>query len=170
MDISKIYNSNVYLDGTNNLLGKASEITLPEIATVTEEHQALGMIGTLEFVMGLEKLEAKIKWNGFYPEHLDGANPFAARKLQVRSNVQTFGPGGLLVELPLVTFLTCTFKKISLGVLGPQAATEFEDDLACSYVKQVLAGEELLEIDIHQNIWRVRGKDVLETYRANIGA
>lgn len=170
MDISKIYNSNVYLDGTNKLLGKAGEFTLPDIAAVTEEHKALGMIGKLELVMGLEKLEAKVKWTGFYPEHLDGANPFAARKLQVRSNVQTFGPSGLLTELPLVTSLTATFKKIPLGVLGAGAGVELEDELSVSYIKQDLAGQELLEIDIHENIWRVRGKDILAAYRANIGA
>ncbi len=168
-DVSKIYNSNVYLDGTNNLLGRASEITLPEVAAVTEDHKALGMIGTVQLVMGLAVLTAKVKWNGFYPEHLQGADFFTRRKLQCRSNVQTFGAGGQASARPLVTSLTVNWTKVPLGVLGAQQSTEFEEELSCVYVKQVLGEEELLEIDILNNIWRVRGKDMLAEYRANLG-
>lgn len=169
MDISKIYNSNFYLDGTNNQVGRASEVTLPEVAGVTEEHKALGMIGAIEFVMGLAVMNVKIKWNGFYPEHLDGANFFAMRKLQARSNVQTFAAGGLVSSKPLVTSLTVGWKKIPLGVLGAQTSTEFEEELRCNYVKQELDGVELLEIDIVNAIYRVRGKDILADFRKNLG-
>lgn len=169
MDISKVYNANVYLDGTNSLLGKAKEHTLPEVVTVTEDQDALGMFGKLQLPTGIDVLTGKIKWGGFYPEVLDAANPYVARKIQTRGNVQTFGPGGLLTEEPLVATVNAAFKKLPLGVFGPKTSPELEVEYTCTYVRVELSGKELLEIDVHNHVWRVRGKDLLAAYRANLG-
>jgi P2 family phage contractile tail tube protein len=170
MDISKVYNANVYIDGTNNLLGRAGEVTLPDIAVATEEHMALGMIGKVLLPTGLEAMEAKIKWSGFYADQLKtGADPFTAHKLQLRANVQTFGAAGLTAEKPLVILMTCRWKKSPLGVFGAQKATEYEEELTVTYVKVTLDGEELVEIDVLENVWKVGGKDIVAAYRKNLG-
>ncbi len=44
IQINRITNANIYLDG-NNLLGRASEIKLPDISMIMQEHKALGMVG-----------------------------------------------------------------------------------------------------------------------------
>src|SRR5690349_20040934 len=115
MQISKITNANVYIDGSLNLLGKAKQVTLPEIVGTIETHKGLGMIGSIEYVTGIEALLTKISWHGFYPEQAVGANFLAAHKLQVRAPVQRFGPGGLEETVPLTVFLTASWKKIPLG-------------------------------------------------------
>lgn len=170
MNVSKVFNANVYIDGTNNLIGRAKEVTLPEVAAVTEEHKALGMVGTLELVTGLAVLLTKIKWAGWYADQLTlGANPFVSHKLQVRASVETYGAGGRMGEVPLVVLLTCSWKKTPLGTFASGAGQEPEDELSTTYVKVTLDGKELVEIDVHENVWRVNGVDVLETYRKNLG-
>ena len=170
MDISKLTNGNVYLDGTNSLLGKCSECTLPELVAVTEDHMALGMFGKLDTVTGLDKMTGKMKWNGYYPEAIGlGADPFASRKLQIRCSVETYNQGGLVAEKPLIVQVTCSFRGTPLGALVAQGNTEFEQNYTATYIRVELDGAELVEIDVHNNVWRVNGKDVRAQYRANLG-
>lgn len=170
MDITQILNANVYLDGTNSLLGRAGTITLPDIVTSVEAHRGLGMIGSVEFPTGLDAMVTKIKWAGFYPDVLkSSANPFKAHKLQVRASVQTFGAGGLAAEVPLVCLLTVNWKKVPLGAYSAGAKQENEDELSTSYIKLTVDGKDVVEIDVHQNVWKVDGEDVLADYAQNIG-
>jgi P2 family phage contractile tail tube protein len=169
MQINKVLNANVYLDGTNSQIGRASEITLPDVAAKIIEHTGLGMIGTLEIPTGLEKLELKIKWSGFYADLVKlKMNPFAAHKFQVRANVETYGPGGRVSETPLKVFLTASWKKAPMGGLKPMEASEQEDELSCTYMKVTLGTEDLVEIDVLQNVWKAGGVDVLANFRQNV--
>lgn len=171
MDISKIYNANVYIDGTNNLLGKAKEIEMPKVTSVFDEHTALGLIGKLMLPTGgIEELTAKIIWNGFYPDVIaKAANPFDARKLQVRASVDTHGINGRTTQEPLVTLLTARFKGADLGKFAQATNSEFENELTCSYVKTTLGSRVLLEVDVQSGIWIVDGKDLLQTWKKNLG-
>lgn len=169
MDIRKVFNCNIYLDGTNNLLGKAKEVVLPDVVALTEDHKGVGMIGTLELPTGLDKLMTKIKWAGFYPEMFAGADPFTSHKLQVRASLETFGAGGRTGQVPVIVLLTVTFKKTPLGTFTAGAGQEPEQELSTTYLKLTIDGKEKVEIDVHENVWRVDGKDVLETYRKNLG-
>lgn len=169
MQISKIYNANCYIDGTNSLLGRAAEITLPDIAAETDEHKALGMIGSISFPTGLAAMEAKVKWNGFYPEVLTlGANPFTAHKLQLRASVESYEAGGRVAEKPLIVLMTARFKKTPLGTFGAMTSVEFEQELYATYIKATLDGVELVEIDVMENVWRVGGVDILAAYKKNL--
>lgn len=47
IQINRITNANIYLDG-NNLLGRATEIKLPDVSLIMQEHKALGMVGKIE--------------------------------------------------------------------------------------------------------------------------
>ncbi len=170
MEIKQLLHANVYIDGTNSLVGRAGTITLPDIAVTSESHRGLGMIGPVEFPTGLDVMTTKVKWAGFYPDALAlGANPFKAHKLQVRANLQTFGPGGITAEEPVIVTLTCTWKKAPGQGLSPGAKNETEDELATTYIKVTVAGKDLVEIDIHNNVWKVDGKDVLAAYKKNLG-
>lgn len=169
-DIQKLRNVNVYLDGTNSLLGKAGQFTMPEVTAVTEDHVALGMFGKIQTPAGLDLLTGKVKWLGYYAEALGaGADPFTARKIQVKGSVEQYGPGGRSGEVPFVAQLTVQFTRTPLGDLVPQANTELEQDFSCSYVKVSIGGVEQLEIDVHNSVWRVQGVDLLAKFRANLG-
>jgi uncharacterized protein len=170
VDIKQVLNANVYIDGTNNLLGKAGTITLPDVKVLTESHRGLGMIGTIEYPTGLDVMTTKIKWSGFYPEALAlGGNPFDAHKLQVRASLETFGAGGRSGEVAVVCLLTCSWKTNPLGAFSAGAKQETEDELSTTYLKLTVDKKDILEIDVHNNLWKVNGVDVLANYKANLG-
>ncbi|EGR9321908.1 phage major tail tube protein, partial [Salmonella enterica] len=90
IQINRITNANIYLDG-NNLLGRASEIKLPDISMIMQEHKALGMVGKIELPAGFDKLEGEIKWNSFYHDVMrKTANPWQAVALQCRSSIDCY--------------------------------------------------------------------------------
>ena len=156
IEINRITNANIYLDGAN-LLGRAEEVKLPDVSMTMQEHKALGMVGKVELPAGFDKLEGEIKWNSFYRDAmLSAANPYKSLALQID-------------EVPLVTFLTIMFKKNPLGTFKQHENAEFSSSFTCTYIKQVMDGEELLELDYLANIFRVGGVDQLTDYRINIG-
>ena len=169
IQLNRVTNANIYVDG-NCLLGKAEEIKLPDITTVMSEHKALGMVGKIELPSGFEKMEGEIKWNSFYRDvWLKMNNPYSMVQLQVRSSVETYGAMGRMQQQPLVTFLSVMFKKNPMGTFKQNDNAEFSSSFACYYVKQQLAGEDMLELDVLANIYKVGGVDQLDIYRNNIG-
>ena len=171
IQVNKVTNANIYLDGDKSLIGRAAEVTLPDIEMAMNEHTGLGMVGSLELPQGLNALTMSVKWNGFYAEHLRaGANPFASHSMQVRASVETYGAAGRVEERPVVWLVTASWKKTGLGAPKPKEAMEFEDELAVSYIKTTFDGEDVMEIDVLQNIWNVNGEDILKTWRQNLGA
>lgn len=168
--VNMLSNANVYMDG-NSLLGRAAEVELPDVKYKTADFDALGMIGITELFAGLEKMEAKIKWTSFYTEVMrEAANPFKTVRLQVRSNLETFQGGGKVNEIPVVALITGTFKNLPGGSRKKGEPAQPETNFSVSYIKVTVDGDELYEIDVLQNIYKVDGKDLLETYRKNIGA
>lgn len=111
IQINRITNANIYLDG-NNLLGRASEIKLPDISMIMQEHKALGMVGKIELPAGFDKLEGEIKWNSFYHDVMrKTANPWQAVALQCRSSIDCYNSQGKADQLALVTHMTVMFKR-----------------------------------------------------------
>lgn len=169
IQINRVTNANVYIDGAS-MLGRAEEISLPTIKTMQSPHKALGMIGQMEFFSGLDKLEAKIKWNSFYPEFLKkAANPFKAVQLLVKSSMDIEDSTGRTDEQPITISLTGTFKEIPTGNFKQHDNVELESTLGITYIKMEINNEEILEIDVMANIYRVDGVDLMANYRANIG-
>lgn len=168
--INRLTNANIYMDG-NNLLGRAEEIQLPQIKHKMADHKALGMVGSAEFFAGIDKLECKIKWNSLYTEVLKkAANPFVAVQIQARASLETYNNMGKLAEVPAIAYLAGTFKEFPLGNLKPQENAEYETTMSVNYAKLVVGGEEIFEIDVLENIYKVDGVDVLTAYRNNTGA
>lgn len=169
IQINRITGANIYINGAS-LLGRAEEVKLPDVSAIVQEHKALGMVGKIELPSGFDKLEGEIKWNSFYPEVAPTlANPWGAVQLQCRSSVETYGAQGRTQQRALVTFLTVMFKKNPLGTFKQHDNAEFASAFTATYIKQVMDGQELLELDYLANIFRVGGVDMLEAYRAHIG-
>ncbi|EAM6405827.1 phage major tail tube protein [Salmonella enterica] len=164
-----ITNANIYLNG-KNFLGRAEEVKLPDIATVVQEHKALGKIGKVELPYGFDKMEGEIKWNGLYPEAAKlVANPFKVYQLQLRASVVRYAGSGRQDEVPLVVTLSVNFKKSPLGTFKQLEAPDLNSEYGCTYVKMMLDGEEIMELDVDNNIFRVDGQDMIADYNANIG-
>lgn len=170
ISVNNVVNAAIYLNG-RSFLGRAEEVKLPEITAKMKEHKALGMVGTFELPAGFDKMEGEIKWNSFYEDAMRvQGDIYTYHSIQCRSNVETYASSGRIQQVPLVTFLTVQFKGSPLGAYKQHEGVELTAKFACTYIKQVLAGKEKLELDVLANIYRVDGEDLLSNYRANIGS
>lgn len=167
--INKVTNANIYLNGTS-FMGRAEEVTLPNVQPKMSDHKALGMVGELELPSGLQKMSAKIKWNAIYPDVMKQTyNVYKSIRLQVRANVETFEDSGRVAETPFIATLIITPKNASGTVFKPQDNVETENEFNVTAYKLEIGGEEIIDINIMANVWRVNGVDQLANYRANIG-
>lgn len=169
ISVNKLYNANVYVDGTS-FLGRAEEVTLPKVQAKMVEHKALGMVGVIETPAGIEKMEAKIKWNSLYPEIIAAfAHPYQTLQIQVRASLESYDSTGKVSEVPVVAYMTVSFKNFPGIGFKHQDNAEIETDLSVSYYKLAIDGEDYIEVDAFANIWKVKGEDILEQYKSNIG-
>ncbi len=169
IEIKKICNANVYVDG-NSLLGKVEECTLPEVKVAMTEHKVLGMQGKLEFPSGVDKMEAKFKWNSLYADVLAKvANPYLAAEVQVRGSLETYGNSGRITQEAVTAYLTGTFTKFPLGGFKQHDNVEAETTMSVTYCKLEIAGKAVIEFDALANIYKADGVDLLADYRAQIG-
>jgi P2 family phage contractile tail tube protein len=170
VQINRLTNANVYLDG-KSFLGMAEEISLPQIKHMMSEHKAIGMVGKMEFFAGIEKMEAKIKWNSFYPSAMKKmANPTAMLQMQVRGSLETYESSGRTAQVPVVCYISCFAKDIPMGNYKQHDNVEVESNLNVIYCKMEIDGAAIVEVDVMANIYKVDGVDILAQYRENVGA
>lgn len=166
--VKRITDANVYLDGVN-FLGKAQEITLPDLKFQMAAHNALGMFGKVELPAGLEAMEATVKMNGIYKEFSKlMADPFTARTLVVYSNQETWSGGGRTAQEQVVLTLVGTSKSTPLGAFKQHEPVDSSGVLAITAAKLEVAGETVFDVDVLNNIFKVNGTDLLADYRANL--
>lgn len=167
--VNRLTNANIYVEG-NSLLGQAEEVNLPEIQNTLSEHKALGMIGKLELFSGIDKMEASIKWNSFYPDTLvQFADPRKALKIQVRSSLESHDSSGLVSEVPCVAFITGQPKNFPAGNFKQHDNVEATSKMTVTAYKLEIDGRVIVEYDALANIYIVDGVDIMATYRSNIG-
>src|SRR5690606_21960439 len=125
---------------------------------------------TLEYFSGIDKLEGNFKWTSYYGDVLKKmANPFEAKRVQVRGSLEEYQGGSRVGQTPAVLFMTITPKNFPLGNFVRHDNTELETSYGCTYLKLEVNGENLVEIDVEANIYKVDGVDLLAQYRANLG-
>lgn len=170
ISVNNVVNAAIYLNG-NSFIGRAEEVKLPELTAMMKEHKALGMVGKFELPSGFDKMEGEIKWNSFYEDAMRvQGDIFTYHSIQCRSNVETWSSQGRIQQVPLVTFLTVQFKNSPLGEFKQHEGVGLTAKFSCTYIKQVLNGQEKLELDVLSNIYKVDGSDLLSAYRTNIGS
>jgi len=169
VNVNRITNANVYVNGVS-LLGMAAEVTVPRPKAKLSEHKGLGMVGTLEVPSGLDKLEAKIKWQSLYlAAELTMSSIYQTRQYQVRANVETYSPMGLIAQTPAIWLLSGAVKDPGELVFKQHDNVEATTTLTVYAVTQVLAGVPVFIYDVFANIYVVDGVDQLAAYRANLG-
>lgn len=168
-DVNKLLNANIYFEN-KSYAGRADEVELPVLKFLTADHKPLGQHGTTEYPSGMDKMEAKIKWNGPYPEVFKKmANPYKAMKIMARGSMDVYQGGDRTGQQPYVCYMTCNSKSVPLGMLKQNDNAEFESDLSVTYVKLEINNVLILEYDAENNILNVDGVDLLKEWRANLG-
>lgn len=167
--VNRITNANLYLNDVN-LLGVAEEITIPRMKSVMVEHNGLGQIGKAEFPAGFDKLEMTIKMASLYvePEVLI-ARMFEMNKYQVRGNLETFGPTGVLARIPAKWFLTGMTNDMGELKFAKFANTDNTFKLSIYRLEQVIGDRRVFYYNWFSNEFEVDGVDQMAQFRANIG-
>ena len=169
LKINKVFDANVYINNASKH-GQASEITCPDVNYIMNDYNSLGMIGTARFPNGIESMEATIKWT--YPDNdaqTAMANPFKAVDVMVRSSKADYDNAGLVEEKPVLILMRGFPIKHQGGSFTPKTDVEVESTLAVNYYKLEVDGEEIIEVDAINNIFKVDGEDLLEDRRKNLG-
>jgi len=170
IQINKLNNANIY-SGSNSLLGKAEEITLPAIKGKHNDHKALGMIGDIELPNGFEKMTGKIRWNSVYEELIEEfGSPYVTKNVQVRSSLETWDSSGKISEVSVVAFMALRFKDVLPPITIKQNDnSDLESEYSCTYYRLEIDGDRQIEIDFFTNMFFVGDSDMLENYRNNLG-
>lgn len=164
--------ANIYIDG-KNFLGKA-EVTLPEITHKVVEMNVMGVAGGMDvpLVGHIGKLSGTIKFKSVDKEALKILfNSAYAPLLDIRAAVQKYDTtSGKISTFPVKVTIRGFFKKVKL--LGfKQGSDETSDvDFEANYMKVEVDGEEIVEIDKFNYIYRVAGTDLLAQVRETLGA
>lgn len=167
--VNKITDVNVYLDG-NSFFGQAEEIDLPSVVASMIEHKAVGMFGSFELPTGIDKMECRIKWNSIYKEVVSKMGDImSTRQLQLRGNLEEWGANGRASQVPYVVMMTGTPKQMPAGNFRQKERADVESMLNVLYMRVEIDGEEICEVDLMANIYRVGGVDLLQTARQNLG-
>lgn len=165
--INRITNANAYLDGVT-LIGCLDELELPNIKFNTEDVKALGMFATIEMPSGLDKLEAKLKWNAVYGDNFKAESPLKSVSLTVKSNMKSQGAAGSLKDIPVTVTISGVFKEIPLGTLkGQEKIDGLQHVMSVYYVKLEEAGKPIYEVDVFNNIIKFGSVDILNEFRLN---
>ena len=169
IEIAKVFNARVYIDGTD-FIAKAEEVDLPKVRFKFADTKALGIYAESELPTGLDKMEARIKFNSVYPDFVAlAADPFSVRTVIVRAPYQVWTQQGVSKTAPLKAELRGFFKEFDTAKLKRADSAEAEATLSVIYYKLEVDGEEIVEVDTFNNIYRVKGKDILQDYRSAIG-
>jgi P2 family phage contractile tail tube protein len=159
---------NVYFNGTSTY-GEAEEIVLPEIKFSKAEFKALGLAGVKKIFTGFEAMESSIKWK--IPTNevaIACANPFKSIMLMIRGSVDVYGTD-LEEEMPIIYYVRVSPSNSLGGNFKSKEDLNTETKFDVDYVKYEVNGQEIVELDVDKNIYRVGGEDLFAKYRENTG-
>jgi len=169
INVSRVTNANIYLDGAS-LLGRADEVELAFPKAKMVDHKGLGMFGTAEFPAGIDKLEAKVKWASIYSEVLETLSIFNSHQFQLRSSIEQYTSQGRIAEQPFVGLMTAQFKDGGPLNFKQHEQVDFLTTLGVYHCEYYVAGVQYLLYDVLANMYVINGIDQLARFRANIGA
>jgi P2 family phage contractile tail tube protein len=114
--------------------------------------------------------ETAVKWT--YPDNdakIACANFLTPVNLMVRSSKAEYDGGGISEEVPVVIYLKGYPTKHPGGSYKPKEDTEVESTFSILYYKEEVDGEEIIEVDVLNNIYKVDSEDLLAERRQNLG-
>lgn len=163
----KLINFKVFLGG-NDLLGLA-DVDLPSIEMMTETVTGAGIAGELETpVIGhTTPITLSLSWRTVTKSFARLAAP-EPHQLDLRGAMQ-FLAAEVMVTVPVRVTVITVPKKAELGKMATGKAMETQSELAVSYLKMWVDGEEKIEIDKLNYIYIVDGVDYLAPVRTALG-
>ena len=152
----KINEYNAYLDGTK-MIGVAASVTLPEVNMKTSAVSGVGVNGELDSptIGQFESMEQEIQFNTLYSSAMDMLSPLSTVNLTLRASQQVYDKQGGY------NFKGLRVKKFNPGKVEKGEAMEATVTLELTYLMIEVDGQQLLEVDKLNGIYKVNGTDML---------
>lgn len=158
----KINDYNVYLDGTK-MIGVAASATLPEVNMKTSTVSGVGVNGELDSptIGQFESMEQEIKFNTLYSSAMDMLNPLSVVNLTFRAAQQVYDKTGGYAFKGLRVVEMGRVKKLNPGKVEKGEAMEATVTIELTYLMIEVDGNQLLEVDKLNGVYKVNGVDML---------
>ncbi len=159
----------IYSD-TGTLYGVA-DATLPNIEAKTETLTGAGIAGDIDTPsIGLfGSMTLSLNWRTVEKEAAELMKA-GTQTLEIRGNIQSFNQQlGTYEQHGLKIFVKGLAKKLEGGKAEVGATMDIPQEFEVIYYKKSLNGEELIEIDKFNYVYKVNGVDQLKQVRENLG-
>ena len=165
----KINDYNVYLDG-DKMIGVAASATLPEANMKTSTVAGVGVNGELDSptIGQFESMEQEIQFNTLYSSAMDMLNPLSVVNLTFRAAQQVYDKTGGYSFKGLRVVEMGRVKKMNPGKIEKGEAMEATVTMELTYLLIEVDGEQLVEIDKLNGVYKVKGVDMLAGVRSLI--
>ena len=166
MPDNQLINCNCFVDG-RGYAGDVEELTPPVLKLAMEEFRGGGMDMPDDIEVGMEKMEASFSLKNYSPELLKlfGFTPGQTVPLTFRGELRRRDG---TVE-GVVMRMRGKLRGLDSGSWKPGAMAMLKGMMTLTYFEQVVAGEQVHEIDVPNMVRRINGVDQLAASRAALG-
>ena len=165
----KLINFRVYYEG-KDLMGMA-DVTLPELAAMTDSVKGAGIAGEVEVpILGhYGSMQVSISWRTLNSNTMVLAKPMA-HHLEFRGAVQIFDAAtGKYKTGAQKVVVKAVPKKTGLGKMDVGSGQDSSSEFEINYIKVFLDGKEVFELDKYNYICKIDGQDFLADTRKALG-
>lgn len=157
----KINDANAYLDGTR-MIGVAASVDLPEVNMKTGTVEGFGVGGEIDSptIGQWESFEQEVQFNTLYSSAVDMLNPLTVVNLTFRAAQQVYDKTGGYDFKGLRVVEMGRVKKFKPGKIEKSEGMEATVTLELTYIMIEVDGEQLIEIDKLNGVYKVKGVDM----------
>ena len=162
----KINDFNAYLDG-NRMIGVGSSVTLPEVKMKSSTISGAGIGGEIESpdIGQFEPMEQEIQFSTLYSSAADMLSPLSPVHLTLRAAQQVSTKSGGYAFKGLRVVEMGKVKSFNPGKIEKGSGMEATVKIEVTYLMIEVDGEQLVEIDKLNGVYKVNGKDMLADIR-----
>lgn len=162
----KINDANVYLDGSR-MIGTGASAGLPELNMKTSTVEGFGVGGEIDSptIGQWESMEQEVQFNTLYSSATGMLSPLSNVNLTFRAAQQVYDKTGGYDFKGLRVVEMGRVKKFKPGKIEKGESMEATVTLELTYIMIEVDGEQLVEIDKLNNVYKVRGQDMLAKVR-----
>lgn len=165
----KVVNYNIYDEG-EKLIGVEAETTLPNFEAMTETISGAGIAGEYDSPTPghFGSMEIEISYRTLSGQATKLMIP-KAQVITLRGSQQLNDiAAGEMKYIPVKITLKVAPKNLDLGSFSVGQPTGTKNNLEILYIKVVVDGEEIIELDKLNFIYKVNGEDILADVREQI--
>lgn len=161
-------NFNVYANGTK-FVGVGAEITLPNFEAMTETIDGAGIAGEIEEAVegAFGSLETEVSFNNISQQYFDLVA--ATGLVTYRASMQVLNTGTQMNDfVPIAINISGKVKNFDMGNMKKGGKGEPKIVREITYIRILIDGKNVLELDKYNMIYKVNGVDKLAKIRSQI--